>query len=63
MIFCKFCFKSYCNYTDGLKKLEDHKRLCFKNKPAIPRMPELGRKIKFENWGNSVRHPVSICVF
>lgn len=59
MVFCKRCLKGYSG-QNASSKLLDHRKFCNSQQLALPVLPMPNTIMKFENWGNTQRHPVSI---
>ncbi|KAL4123335.1 hypothetical protein QTP88_015532 [Uroleucon formosanum] len=63
--FCKRCFTSFDDQTlkyklSGRPALEQHKLICGAHKPILPKMPDVGATLEFENWQHAQRHPFTI---
>lgn len=59
MVLCKRCFKGYTS-TDKYLRLIKHKLFCNSNELLTPIMPNSNSILKFENWGNTQKHPIAI---
>lgn len=63
--FCKRCFTSFDDQSlkyklSGRAALEEHKLFCGAHKPILPKMPDVGTTLQFENWQHAQRHPFTI---